>query len=91
MSLAVRLLPIAFYYFEASKQSYGYLWWVIEYPYKGRNIRAFFADGNGGQVVMAIPELDLVMAFYAGNYNDVGGRTAKSLYVPQYILPAINN
>jgi CubicO group peptidase (beta-lactamase class C family) len=77
------------YYIDAYKENYGYLWWVIEYPYKGRNIRAFYAGGNGGQVVMAIPELDLAMAFYAGNYNDAGGGTAKRVYVPKYILPAI--
>lgn len=77
------------YYLDAYKLHYGYLWWVIDYPYKKRNIRAYFASGNGGQVVMVIPELDLVMAFYAGNYNDVGGRQATRVYVPNYILPAI--
>jgi CubicO group peptidase (beta-lactamase class C family) len=78
------------YYLDAYKQSYGYLWWVVEYPYRDRNVRAFFAGGNGGQIVMVIPELDLVMAFYAGNYNDAGGRTAQRTYVPKYILPTIN-
>jgi CubicO group peptidase (beta-lactamase class C family) len=78
------------YYFDATKQSYGYLWWVVEYPYKGRNVRAFFAGGNGGQIVMVIRELDLVMAFYAGNYNDIGGLKAQNVYVPKYILPAID-
>lgn len=77
------------YFLEAYKLNYGYLWWVVDYPYKGRNIRAYFASGNGGQIVMSIPELDLVMAFYAGNYNDVGGRTAQRIYVPEYVLPAI--
>lgn len=76
-------------YLEAYKSKYSYLWWNIEYPYKGKNISAYFASGNGGQVVMAIPEFDLVLAFYAGNYNDRGGRKAVSVYVPQYILPAI--
>jgi CubicO group peptidase (beta-lactamase class C family) len=72
-------------------RKYGYLWWLEDYPYKGRTVRAFFADGNGGQIVMAIPELDLVMAFYGGNYNDSGSNTARRVYVPQYILPAIDN
>ena len=56
----------------------------------GRNIRAYFASGNGGQIAMAIPDLDLVLGFYAGNYNDVGGATARNIYVPKYILPAVN-
>jgi len=70
-------------------QKYGYLWWVMEYPYQGRTLQAFYAGGNGGQVVMGIPELDLVVAFYGGNYNDpVMFRTQRQL-VPEYVLPAI--
>jgi CubicO group peptidase (beta-lactamase class C family) len=73
------------------KLNYGYLWWIIEYPYEGRTIRAYFASGNGGQVAMAVPDLDLVLGFYGGNYTDVGGRTAREVYVPKYILPAVMN
>lgn len=74
-----------------SKVKYGYLWSVTEYPYKGRTVRAFFAGGNGGQVVIGIPELDLVVAFYGGNYADAVAFTSGQIYVPQYILPAIDN
>ncbi|MFN8580476.1 MAG: serine hydrolase, partial [Gemmatimonadaceae bacterium] len=38
---------------------YGYFWWSIEYPFRGKSVRAFFAAGNGGQLAMAIPDLDL--------------------------------
>jgi CubicO group peptidase (beta-lactamase class C family) len=69
---------------------YGYLWWVTDYPYKDRTVRAFFAGGNGGQVVMSIPELDLVIAFYGGNYGDRGTLVPQRVYVPEYILPAID-
>lgn len=75
---------------EAYEFQYGYLWWGVEYPYQGRTIRAYFASGNGGQISMAIPELQLAMAFHAGNYNDSGGRRATREYVPQLILPAVN-
>ncbi|MBA2338941.1 MAG: serine hydrolase [Pyrinomonadaceae bacterium] len=68
---------------------YGYLWWVIEYPYKGRTVRAFYAGGNGGQTVMGIPELDLVIAIYAGNYADSPSGQITQGYVPKYILPAV--
>jgi CubicO group peptidase (beta-lactamase class C family) len=77
--------------YELRKLKYGYFWWVIEYPYKGRTVRAFFAGGNGGQVVMGIPELDLVVAIYGGNYSDPVLYTAQQKYVPQYILPAVDN
>jgi CubicO group peptidase (beta-lactamase class C family) len=68
---------------------YGYLWWIADYPYRGRTVRAFFADGNGGQVAMGIPELDLVIAFNAGNYNDRAALIPRQVYVPEYILPAV--
>ena len=38
---------------------------------------------------MFIPELDLVIATYAGNYADPGGFYALRELVPKYILPAL--
>jgi len=73
-----------------SKTQYGYLWWIIEYPYKGRKVRGYFASGNGGQIAMAIPDLQLVLGFYGGNYNAAGGRKATSEYVPDFILPSVD-
>jgi CubicO group peptidase (beta-lactamase class C family) len=68
---------------------YGYLWWNIEYPYKDHSLRAYFAGGNGGQTVMVVPELDLVIATYAGNYSDRVGLRVQQDFVPNYILPAV--
>jgi CubicO group peptidase (beta-lactamase class C family) len=68
---------------------YGYLWWSIEYPYKDTKVRAYFAGGNGGQVVMAVPQLDLVIAGYGGNYADRVLFKLQQEYVPNYILPAV--
>lgn len=53
-------------------QQYGYLWNSLEFDYRGRKVRAIFAGGNGGQVSMEIPELDLVIAFTGGNYGTRG-------------------
>jgi len=72
-------------------RQYGYLWWSQTYPYKGRQVRAFYAAGNGGQIAMAIPELDLVICFMGGNFSDKGARVSQDVYVPDYILPAIND
>jgi CubicO group peptidase (beta-lactamase class C family) len=71
---------------------YGYLWWIIDFPHRGRSVRAFFAGGNGGQVVMGIPELDLVVAFLGGNYGD-RDRTylPQRTFVPRHLLPALVN
>jgi CubicO group peptidase (beta-lactamase class C family) len=76
---------------ETSPARYGYLWWVFDYPYKGRTVHAFFASGNGGQEVIGIPELDLVIATYGGNYNDWDAGSIFLLeYVPKHILPAVD-
>jgi CubicO group peptidase (beta-lactamase class C family) len=68
---------------------YGYLWWSTDYTYKGEKVRAFFAAGNGGQIVLGIPKLDLLICFWGGNYSDRAGVTPQNVYVPQYILPAV--
>jgi CubicO group peptidase (beta-lactamase class C family) len=76
--------------YDLRNLKYGYLWWVIEFPHKGRTVRAFFAGGNGGQVVMGIPDLDLLIAMYGGNYSDPVFYALQQVYVPKYILPAVD-
>ena len=39
---------------------------------------------------MGIPELDLVIAFTGGNYNDPALFIPQRQFVPEYILPAVN-
>jgi CubicO group peptidase (beta-lactamase class C family) len=68
---------------------YGYLWWGIDFPYKERTVHAFFAGGAGGQAVVVIPELDLVVATFAGNYSSKGTTHTSQNLVARYILPAV--
>jgi CubicO group peptidase (beta-lactamase class C family) len=75
--------------YEMGKLRYGYLWWVMDYPYRNGTVRAFAALGNGGQTVMVVPGLDLVVAFYGGNYNDRVARIPQDEYVPRYVLGAV--
>jgi len=74
---------------EAPTNNYGYLWWSTEFEHQGRVVRAYHASGNGGQYSMFIPELDLVIATYSGNYADAGGFYALRELVPKFILPAL--
>jgi len=68
---------------------YGYLWWGLDYPYKNRTVHAFFAGGAGGQVIIVIPALDLVVATFGGNFFSPGGWYVQLNLTPQYLLPAV--
>ena len=72
-----------------SKQTYGYLWNSVAYDYKGRKLHAFFPGGNGGQVYIGIPELNLLVAFTGGNYADAVLFRSQREFVPEDILPAV--
>ncbi len=68
---------------------YGYLWWGIDFPYKDRTVHAYFAGGNGGQGIIVIPELDMVVAIYGGSYATRVGLEIQQGFTPRYILPAV--
>jgi CubicO group peptidase (beta-lactamase class C family) len=68
---------------------YGYLWWGLDYPYKNRTVHAFFAGGSGGQVLVVVPELQLVVMAFGGNFFSPGGWYLQLNATPQYILPAV--
>ncbi|MGD9980268.1 MAG: serine hydrolase domain-containing protein [Hyphomonadaceae bacterium] len=74
---------------ELQQRGYGYYWWSQNLPYRGGDVRVVYAAGNGGQIVMAVPELDLVIAFYSGDYGHAAALTAQRVYIPEYILPAV--
>lgn len=68
---------------------YGYLWWGIDLPWQGKKLPAYYAAGNGGQVVMVVPALDLVVAIFGGNYGDKVMYLPQEKYTPEHILPAV--
>jgi CubicO group peptidase (beta-lactamase class C family) len=75
---------------EIRGRKYGYLWWIIDLPYRGRTVRAFYAGGNGGQTSMGIPELGLSIAIFGGNYADTPATLAvQRELIPTHVLPAV--
>ena len=69
---------------------YGYGWWRIRYHVGDATYDAFYASGNGGQLAIAIPALDLVVAIQAGNFNDYPTwRTFLEDAVPRHVLAAV--
>jgi CubicO group peptidase (beta-lactamase class C family) len=68
---------------------YGYTWWTIDYPFRGRTITAYFASGNGGQVVVVVPDVDMVIACFGGNYGAQAGWAVVREHIPKYLLKAV--
>ncbi|MDM0039031.1 serine hydrolase [Variovorax sp. J22G21] len=71
-----------------NRRPYGYLWWPQPAPYRGRQVRAILADGNGGQYIFVVPELELVAVFTGGNYNSRKAQRPFEI-MSKYILPAV--
>jgi CubicO group peptidase (beta-lactamase class C family) len=71
------------------ERHYGYLWWSLEYPYKDRTVRAFYAGGSGGQAVVVIPQLNMVIATFGANYVSAGTYYVQLDVIPKHVLPAV--
>jgi CubicO group peptidase (beta-lactamase class C family) len=67
-------------------RAYGYQWWIPRFS-ETSGPRAFAASGNGGQLVLIIPEHKLVIQLMCGRYNDFSPVNSKLLN--QEILPAL--
>lgn len=74
---------------EMNNVGYGYLWWLGEI----KNYKVFTAIGHGGQFVLCVPDLDLIVATNAS--SDIGWEEAnyqelKILsIISNYIIPAV--
>lgn len=74
----------------SARDDYGLGWWrtsfrvgLVDYP-------AFYASGNGGQLVIGLPSLGAVVAFTAGNYaNRRAWQRILDELVPRYVIPAL--
>ncbi len=80
-------------YFPASDYApghgYGYTWHLFQVEIAGKKYDEYMAQGNGGQLVMVVPKLDLAVVITAGNYGNfpVWRKFFEEL-MPQYIIPA---
>ena len=70
----------------SGKVGYSYSWWTKDYSVGGRDVHMYAAGGWGGQHIMVLPELDMVVVFTGGNYLT---RRPPYLILENYILPAI--
>ena len=66
---------------------YGYYWYTEQIKTSSYQRNVLFASGNGGQYIMIIKDMDLVVVFTQGNYNSRKAKKAFDL-LAKYILPA---
>lgn len=70
----------------------GLGWHFNQVSVNGRKYREIEANGNGGQLLMLFPELDLAVVFTAANFNAYPiWRKFREELTPQYILSAIGD
>ncbi|HEX2723720.1 MAG TPA: serine hydrolase domain-containing protein, partial [Gemmatimonadaceae bacterium] len=68
----------------------GYAWHLGYMKSGGQRYRFYQSNGNGGQLLIVVPDLDLVVVFTAGNYGNfqVWGRFQSDL-MANAIVPAL--
>ncbi|MFI5371252.1 MAG: serine hydrolase domain-containing protein [Candidatus Eisenbacteria bacterium] len=70
----------------------GYAWHLNVLKCGDREYREFEANGNGGQMLIVLPELDMSVVFTAGDYQAASVWTRfRSELVPQRIIAAIRD
>lgn len=69
--------------------AYGYGWHLHTMTVAGHAYREYAAEGNGGQFVIVVPELELVVGIQAGNYGDFATWYKLQDLVPQFVIPAL--
>lgn len=74
----------------ATPDDYGLGFWRTTFLYDRASYPAFYASGNGGQLIITIPSLEAVIVFTAGNYNNrrTWGRLLDD-YIPRYVIPSL--
>jgi CubicO group peptidase (beta-lactamase class C family) len=78
--------------FDPPVHGYGYGWHTREHKVGDKTYRDFFMGGNGGQNVIVLPALDMVVVFTGGNYAEASKffRWEGEL-LPKYIIAAVTD
>ena len=73
---------------DSGRNGYGYTWWISEVGNGTKKTKMYRANGWGGQVIMVLPEKDLVVVFTGGNYSN---KSHLFEILERFILPAVND
>jgi len=69
----------------SGRQGYSYSWWTKEYMHAGTKNRMYDAGGWGGQNIMVLPGLNMVVVFTGGNYTT---KAKPHEILERFIIPA---
>lgn len=75
---------------QGPNRGYTYQWWLISYFIDGGSYSGYFAGGRGGQYIVILEQLNMVVVFTAGNDNALASSQPREM-MEQYILPAVQN
>jgi CubicO group peptidase (beta-lactamase class C family) len=68
---------------------YGYAWHIHHLKSGDHTYRVYAAEGNGGQLVIVVPDLDMVVGFTGGAYGEFSKWIKWEIELtPQFIIPA---
>ena len=67
----------------------GYAWHLLNVKSRDHLYPAYFANGNGGQLMIVVPQFDLAVMFTAGNYGQGVWNRERDDIVGGMIIPAI--
>jgi CubicO group peptidase (beta-lactamase class C family) len=70
---------------------YGYLWWLRTLPLGPGMTPAALMQGNGGNKVAALPELDAVAVITSTNYNTPGMHAWTDRILVDHLLPVLEH
>jgi len=72
---------------DLGEVGYSYTWWTKDIEYNNKQISMYYALGWGGQKIVIIPDLDMVVAFTGANYTS---KVHQLEILEKYILEAIH-
>ena len=76
--------------FDTGHDGYGYQWWTHDFEYDGGFVTSFRAQGFGGQYIIVIPNLELVVVLTSHAYTEEQIQERGQIRIVQdYILPSI--
>jgi CubicO group peptidase (beta-lactamase class C family) len=68
----------------------GYAWHYVTVKSGDEKYQAFHGNGNGGQLLLVLPQFDLVAMFTGGNYRQGLWNRERDDILGEMILPALN-